>query len=116
VDYNVFNVLQILDDFRRLYADWAHAAQQVYDVLFVIGEAVGVEPLADGEVLGRALLLGTLRPEGFGKPFGSLSLRASGYGSACAGKEMADYAPTSRRWSWSAVVGWCMRTVFSLIG
>ena len=46
-----------LDDLHRLDAHARHAHQQVDDLLLVVGEAVGVELLADGRVLRRLFLV-----------------------------------------------------------
>ena len=46
-----------LDDGDGLDADGDDAAQEVDDVLFVVGEAIGVEFLADGGVAGFALFV-----------------------------------------------------------
>jgi hypothetical protein len=49
--------LHRLDDFHRLDTDAGNAPEKIYDLLFVIGQAIGVELCANGRVLGRLFLV-----------------------------------------------------------
>src|SRR5581483_3607437 len=51
-----FRCLHFFNNRHRLDADAADALQQIDDVLLVVGEAVGVELLADGRVFRRLFL------------------------------------------------------------